>query len=127
VSEAVTTVQAVPDSHQEDIARAPAQPARRHAPRALFAAAALGPLLVLLPLALTFWRALSFGLADAAELIFRPLVGELLVNTLAITFAVTLACALLGTAVAWLVERTTLPARPSSMRRSAVRSRWSLA
>ncbi|HKR43930.1 MAG TPA: iron ABC transporter permease, partial [Paraburkholderia sp.] len=76
-----------------------------------FAAAALGPLLVLLPLALTFWRALSFGLADAAELIFRPLVGELLVNTLSITVSATLACAVLGTAVAWLVERTDVPGR----------------
>ncbi len=111
MSEAVTTVQAVPESHQETIARAPSQSARRHAPRALLATAALGPLLVLLPLALTFWRALSFSFADAAELIFRPLVGELLVNTLSITVSTTLAAAMLGTAVAWLVERTDVPGR----------------
>lgn len=85
--------------------------ARRRAPRALFLAAALGPVLVLLPLALTFWRALAFGFADAAELLFRPLVGELLVNTLSITVSATLASAVLGTALAWFVERTDVPGR----------------
>ncbi|WP_042336958.1 ABC transporter permease [Paraburkholderia ferrariae] len=89
----------------------PCVTARRRVPRALVAAALLGPLLVLLPLALTFWRALSFGFADAADLIFRPLVGELLVNTLSITVSATLASAVLGTAVAWFVERTDLPGR----------------
>ncbi|WP_425273777.1 ABC transporter permease [Paraburkholderia unamae] len=111
MSEAVTTAQAMPESHPEDARAASPELTRRRAPRALFAAAALGPLLVLLPLALTFWRALSFGFADAAELIFRPLVGELLVNTLSITVSATLASAVLGTAVAWLVERTDLPGR----------------
>jgi iron(III) transport system permease protein len=96
---------------QETADRAPHAAARRRIPRALFAAALAGPLLVLLPLALTFWRALSFGFADAADLIFRPLVGELLVNTLTITASATLATAVLGTAVAWFVERTDLPGR----------------
>ncbi|CAN0618739.1 Fe(3+)-transport system permease protein SfuB [Burkholderia multivorans] len=85
---------------------------RRRPPRALVAAAACGPLAVLLPLGFTLYRAAAFGASDAIDLLWRPLVGELLANTLAITLAVTLACALLGTAVAWLVERTTLPARP---------------
>jgi iron(III) transport system permease protein len=89
-----------------------AQAARqRRAPRALIAAALVGPLLVLLPVALTFWRALSFGLADAVDLLWRPLVGELLVNTLEITVAGTLTCAVVGTALAWFVERTDLPGR----------------
>ncbi|PXW13591.1 ABC transporter permease [Paraburkholderia caballeronis] len=83
----------------------------RRAPRALLAAAALGPALVLLPVALTFWRALSFGAADAVELLWRPLVGELLVNTLAITVAGTISSAIVGTALAWFVERTDLPGR----------------
>lgn len=105
MSEAVTTAPAIeePGGH--------APPARRRVPRALIAAALLGPLLVLLPLALTFWRALSFGFADAADLIFRPLVGELLINTLSITVSATLASAVLGTAVAWFVERTDVPGR----------------
>jgi len=92
---------------------APAVPVagRRRAPRALIAAATVGPLLVLLPVALTFWRALSFGIGDAVELLWRPLVGELLVNTLTITVAGTLACAVVGTALAWFVERTDVPGR----------------
>ncbi|SDD78679.1 iron(III) transport system permease protein [Paraburkholderia lycopersici] len=111
MSEAVTTTQGVAESVPDNAQRALPRPTRRHAPRALFAAAALGPLLVLLPLALTFWRALSFGFAEAVELIFRPLVGELLVNTLSITVSATLASAVLGTAVAWLVERADVPGR----------------
>ncbi|RKP45156.1 ABC transporter permease [Trinickia fusca] len=81
------------------------------APRGLVAAAAVGALLVLLPLALTLYRAVSFGLADAAELVFRPLVGELLWNTLAITITTTLTSAVIGTTAAWFIERTKLPAR----------------
>jgi iron(III) transport system permease protein len=96
---------------QEPTQDTPRASARRRVPRALIAAALLGPLLVLLPLALTFWRALSFGFADAADLIFRPLVGELLINTLTITVSATLASAVLGTAVAWFVERTDVPGR----------------
>ena len=84
---------------------------RRRVPRALLAAALPGPLLVLLPLALTFWRALASPFADAVALIFRPLVGELLINTLTITVSATLACAVLGTALAWFVERTDVPGR----------------
>ncbi|RQS70113.1 iron ABC transporter permease [Burkholderia sp. Bp8963] len=84
---------------------------RRRTPRALVAAAALGPLAILLPIGFTLYRAATFGAQDALDLLWRPLVGELLVNTLLITLAATLACAVLGTAVAWCVERTTLPLR----------------
>ncbi|KVT47134.1 ABC transporter permease [Burkholderia ubonensis] len=86
--------------------------ARRRAPRALVAAALLGPLAILLPVGFTLYRAATLGAQDALDLLWRPLVGELLVNTLLITLASTLACAALGTAVAWCVERTTLPLRP---------------
>ncbi|KVR34945.1 iron ABC transporter permease [Burkholderia ubonensis] len=86
--------------------------ARRRAPRALVAAALLGPLAILLPVGFTLYRAATLGAQDALDLLWRPLVGELLVNTLLITLAATLACAVLGTAVAWCVERTTLPLRP---------------
>ncbi|CAB3749001.1 ABC transporter permease [Paraburkholderia humisilvae] len=92
----------------------PANPparAARHAPRGLLAAASVSALLVLLPLAFTFYRAATFGFADAVELVFRPLVGELLCNTLLITVSVTLASAIVGTAAAWFVERTHLPGR----------------
>lgn len=102
------------DDAQHGQNRAARQAAAR-APRALIAAALAGPLLVLLPLALTFWRALSSAFAagfdDTVDLLFRPLVGELLVNTLTITVSATLASAVLGTAVAWFVERTDVPGR----------------
>lgn len=81
------------------------------APRILTAAAALGALLVLAPLVFTLWRATAMGYDEAAELLFRPLVGELLLNTLWITLGATLASALIGTAAAWFIERTHLPAR----------------
>lgn len=84
---------------------------RKRAPRGLLAGAAVSALLVLLPLAFTFYRATTVGFNDAVELVFRPLVGELLGNTLLITVSATLASAVVGTAVAWFIERTHLPGR----------------
>src|SRR5471032_2872 len=66
-------------------------------------------LLVLAPLAFTLKQATSFSFDDAIELVFRPLVGELAVNTLLIVVAATFASAVIGTAVACFVERTHLP------------------
>ena len=97
-------------SPPEELGRATSRATPR-APRGLVVAAAVGALLVLLPLAFTIYRAASFGLADAAALIFRPLVGELLLNTLYITVSATLASAVIGTAAAWFIERTHLPGR----------------
>lgn len=87
-----------------------ARKGRPRAPLALRAAAGLCALLVLLPLGFTLYRAATFGWGPAMALVFRPLVGELLVNTLAITLCATLASALIGTTAAWFVERTQLPA-----------------
>lgn len=84
---------------------------RKRAPRGLLVAAGLCALLVLMPLAFTVYRAMTFGWDDAIELIFRPLVGELLINTLSITVSATLVSAVVGTAAAWFIERTGLPAR----------------
>jgi iron(III) transport system permease protein len=81
------------------------------APAGLLAVAAVGPLLVLLPLAWTALQAVQVAPGDAAELLLRPLVGELLVNTVGLVLAATLAATLLGTACAWLIERTALPGR----------------
>ena len=58
-------------------------------------------LLVLAPLAFTLKQATSFSFDDAVELLFRPIVGELAVNTLLIVVAATFASALIGTAVAF--------------------------
>ena len=84
---------------------------RKRAPRGLLVAAGLCALLVLMPLAFTVYRAVTYGWDDALELIFRPLVGELLINTLSITISATLVSAVVGTATAWFIERTRVPGR----------------
>ena len=73
---------------------------------ALFAAA-----LVLLPILFTIVQAASVSMGDAVELLVRPLVGRLLVNTIGLVAAASITCAVIGTAAAWLVERTDLPGR----------------
>jgi len=65
----------------------------------------------LLPLAFIAFVAARTGWATSASLIFRPRVGELLTNTIALvvlTVPLTLA---IGLALAWLTERTDLPGR----------------
>ena len=53
----------------------------------------------------------GIGRTEALDLIVRPRVGELLRNTVLLTTAGMLTSATLGTTLAWIVERTTLPAR----------------
>ena len=72
-------------------------------------AGACGPLLVLLPLTWTVTQAFGVAWADAVELLWRPLIGELLVNTLELVLATAALTAIIGTACAWCVERTDLP------------------
>lgn len=80
-------------------------------PAPLIAAALLGATLVLLPILYTVAEAATIDLRDAAGLLFRPLVGRLLLNTISLIIAASLATAVIGTAAAWLVERTDLPGR----------------
>ena len=84
---------------------------RRHPPPALLAAGAVPALLVLLPLVYTLLQAAGVPFDRAVRLIFRPLVGTLLLNTLSLTLATTVVAAILGTSAAWFVERTRLPGR----------------
>lgn len=84
---------------------------RPHPPRGLAAASLLIAALALVPLADTLIEAASADPAEAAALLFRPLVGTLLVNSLALIIATTLLSAVIGTAAAWFVERTELPGR----------------
>ncbi len=81
------------------------------APVGLVLAAAAGACLVLLPLAYTVFQATQVDAAEAAEVLFRPLVVELLTNTIGLMLATTATAALLGTACAWLTERAQLPGR----------------
>ncbi|MGH6673915.1 MAG: ABC transporter permease [Xanthobacteraceae bacterium] len=78
-------------------------------PGPLLAAAVVGPLFVLTPLAYTVVQAAQVGWVGAIELLLRPIVGELLMNTVGLVLAASVAAAIVGTTVAWLVERTDLP------------------
>jgi iron(III) transport system permease protein len=83
----------------------------RRPPIALLAASGLATLLVLTPIGLTAIRAAEVGLQQSIELLFRPLVGELLLNTLSLVVVSVLAAAVVGAGAAWFVERTRLPGR----------------
>ena len=80
-------------------------------PRGLIVAASASAALVLIPLLVIVAQALHAGLGKAVALLWRPLVGELLLNTLLIVGSATCLCAVLGTMAAWFVERTDLPGR----------------
>lgn len=77
----------------------------------MLAAAVVVALLALLPIGLVVRQAFSVGFGQAEQLLVRPLVGTLLVNTALLTLSATAAATLLGVAVAWFVERTDLPGR----------------
>jgi iron(III) transport system permease protein len=64
-----------------------------------------------LPLVFLLIEAHASGVGTIWRLIDRPLTGTLLWNTVRLTFVVTILCATLGTAAAWLVEKTDLPWR----------------
>ena len=64
-----------------------------------------------IPLGYVVWGAMSVGWARAYELVVRPRVGELLFNTVALVGITVPLCVVIGVGVAWLVERTDLPAR----------------
>ena len=53
----------------------------------------------------------DIGWSEARRLLWRDRVGELLVNSVQLTVAVTAGCIVIGLAAAWCVERTDLPLR----------------
>src|SRR5947209_2327174 len=63
----------------------------------------------LLPLAFITWVGIQTGWETASALIFRPRVGELLLNTGLLVILTVPLCTLLGVALAWLTERGDLP------------------
>ncbi len=83
----------------------------RGPPLVLLVPATAIAMLVLLPVGYTLLQAARVDAAEASELLFRPLVGELLVNTVGLAIATTLICGVMGTICAWLTERTDIPAR----------------
>lgn len=80
-------------------------------PPRLLAPASVAALLVLLPLAVTADQAAQAGLVHAAAVLFRPLVGRLLWNTVSLVLASTICVAAIGVGAAYLLERTLVPWR----------------
>ena len=91
--------------------QAASTPRRAQRPVALLTVSYLVAAILALPLVFLLIEAQGAGIADVAHLIFRPLTATLLWNTVRLTVVVTVACAVLGTAAAWCVERTDLPGR----------------
>ncbi len=75
------------------------------------ALAGLVVLLALVPLAFVAASTVGTGWDEARRLLLRPRVGELLANTVRLVLGAVAASAVIGTAAAWLVERTDLPGR----------------
>ncbi|MHA3737279.1 ABC transporter permease [Pseudomonas sp. Eth.TT006] len=67
--------------------------------------------LSLLPIAFVLGVSWSTGWASIEALVFRPRVGELLINTVLLVLITLPTCIVLGTALAWLTERSNLPGR----------------
>ncbi|TIU89247.1 MAG: iron ABC transporter permease, partial [Mesorhizobium sp.] len=72
-------------------------------------AAALISLIALLPLAFIVWIAIQTGWDTVVALIFRPRVGELLINTVLLVIVTVPIAIALSVALAWLTERSDLP------------------
>ncbi|KGM09730.1 ABC transporter permease [Cellulomonas carbonis] len=77
--------------------------------RGVVAAATAVTALTVLPLLVVLADASSAGLAEAADFLLRPRVGELLGSTGALVAVTVPATLVLGTLAAWVVERTALP------------------
>ncbi len=86
-------------------------PRRAHRPLILLTLSCLVAAVLALPLAFLAIEASGAGFGNVFHLIFRPLTWSLLWNTVRLTVAVTVLCAVIGTAGAWCVERTDLPGR----------------
>ena len=80
-------------------------------PLGLLAPAAAAALLVMAPLCTTLVQAGHVGIEHTSAVLFRPLVGRLLFNTLALVAASTVCAGLLGTAVAYVLERAAVPGK----------------
>jgi iron(III) transport system permease protein len=89
----------------------PVRARRPRRPAALIAASAVVALVLTLPLIFLLIESSGAGLHTVASQIFRSLTWDLLWNTIRLTIAVTVLCAIIGTGSAWLVERTNLPGR----------------
>jgi iron(III) transport system permease protein len=87
------------------------RPGRRHLPPLLTAAAIVVSLAVLTPLVFLVVQAVQVGWAELQQLLFRNLTAVLVWNTVSLVVVVTVLCAVVGTLLAWFLERTDLPCR----------------
>ncbi len=83
--------------------------AGRRPPFAIVLIASTVSLLGLLPLGYVIVTGVLTGWSTLSVLIFRPRVGELLINTIGLVVLTVPICAVIGVTTAWLVGRTTLP------------------
>ncbi|HEY0487826.1 MAG TPA: iron ABC transporter permease [Mycobacteriales bacterium] len=84
---------------------------RRRYPPALLGVSVGVALLALIPLFFVAAYTVSVGWDTVVALLWRPRVGELLWNTTRLALACMVLSAVVGTAAAWLVERSDLPGR----------------
>ncbi|MHB8532187.1 MAG: ABC transporter permease, partial [Solirubrobacteraceae bacterium] len=84
---------------------------RRRWPLVSVAGGSLAAALVLLPLVFLLVQAQQSGWDQLRRLLLRHQVAVLLWNSVRLTVACTLLCAVLGVGAAWLVERTDVPFR----------------
>ncbi len=77
----------------------------------VFAAAAVVSVIVIAPFVVTIFDAAHGSLAQTLRLLFRPVTGHLMLNTVGLALASTAICGVVGTGAAWLVERSDLPGR----------------
>jgi iron(III) transport system permease protein len=84
---------------------------RRRWPLLSIAGIMIAAVLVLTPLVFLLVEALRSGWGTTSSLLFRHNTALLLWNTVRLALACTALCAIIGVGSAWLVERTSLPAR----------------
>jgi len=84
---------------------------RRRWPLLSILGAGAAAALVVLPLTFLVVQAQQSGWSEVQRLLLRHSVAVLLWNSVRLTLACTVLCAVLGVAAAWCVERTTLPGR----------------
>ncbi len=104
---------AAPTQTQLDLGepRLPGVPARTRTPVLLWICALAVAALLALPLVYVVVQASQIGWSDIVHLVLRRFTLGLLWNTVRLSAVVTVACAAIGTATAWLVEKTDLPGR----------------
>lgn len=105
----MTSLPAGYDDVRTTVAGKARQPLRRGEMSALSVVAVAVTAFTLLPLGFIVWVAIQSGWQTVVSLVFRPRVGELLVNTSLLIVIVVPLTIVLSVSLAWLVERSDIP------------------